>query len=180
MIVTGNRLPTDLVLLLDEGRKRWLDVRLRQVHHLLVLTSKILKYDGLSQAAYDKWIQEIIDYLGSQSQVTRQAKTFINGMIHYFNRQATLYAGDQKLLCCSDIIESIFGRYKNKGGMKAISADVLSIALYNQPISIIFVQTAMRNVTGPQLDEWRCQNVCHNRYGIRRKMERELRENVGG
>lgn len=174
-----NRLPADLVLLLDEGRKRWLDLRLRQVHQLLVLTSKILKYDGLSQAAYDQWIMQIIDYLGSQSKVTLQAKTFITGMNNYFLSHSSFYASDQKVICCSDIIESIFGRYKNKGGMKAISADVLSIALYNQPLSTTFIQVAMRNVSGPQLDEWRCQNVCHNRYGIRRKMERELRKTAG-
>ena len=78
-------------------------------------------------------------------------------------------------LRCSDIIESIFGRYKNKGGMKAISADVLSIALYNQALSSGFVQTAMKSVTSPMLDEWRCDNVCHNRYGVRRRMEKELK-----
>lgn len=101
-------------------------------------------------------------------------------MIDYFNHQANLYATHLKMLCCSDIIESIFGRYKNEGGMKAISADVLSIALYNQPISTKFIQTAVQQVSRPQLDEWRSQNVCHNRYGIRSKMERQLRENAGG
>jgi len=50
-------------------------------------------------------------------------------------------ANGHQLLCCSEIIESIFGRYKNKGGMKAISADVLSIALYNQTLSSGFGNT---------------------------------------
>jgi hypothetical protein len=52
--------------------------------------------------------------------------------------------------------------------------------LYNRKISVDFVKQAMRQVSGPQLDEWRCQNVCHNRYGIRKRMVRELRENAGG
>jgi len=82
-------------------------------------------------------------------------------------------------LRCADIIESIFGRYKNKGGMKAISADALSIALYNQVLSSGFVQTAMKSVTSPMLDEWRCDNVCHNRYGVRRRMEKELKCALG-
>jgi hypothetical protein len=63
--------------------------------------------------------------------------------------------------------------------MKAISADVLSIALYNQPISSNFIQSAMKAVTGPMLDEWRCDNVCHNRYGVRKRMEKEMK-NAGG
>ena len=122
----------------------------------------------------------MIDYLASQRQVTHQAQAFIQGMMDYFNRQAAFYAGYHQVLCCSDIIESLFGRYKNKGGMQAISADVLSIALYRQPITLTFIHTAMRAVTGPQVEEWRCRNVCHNRYGIRRRMERELLENAGG
>lgn len=59
--------------------------------------------------------------------------------------------------------------------MKAISADVLSIALYNQDLSTDFVQTAMKSVNGSMLDQWRYANVCQNRYGVRRRMENELK-----
>ncbi len=118
--------------------------------------------------------------LRSNTKLTVPARAFIEGIIAYFTEHAAAYATDNKLLCCSDIIESIFGRYKNKGGMKAISADVLTIALYNQPLSIPFVQTAMRQVSGPQLEQWRNQNICHNRYGIRKRMERELLKNGDG
>ena len=98
----------------------------------------------------------------------------------YFTTYTDRYTNGHQLLCCSDIIESIFGRYKNKGGMKAISAAVLSIALYNnQALSSGFVQTAMKSVTSPMLDEWRCDNVCHNRYGVRRRMEKELKCALG-
>ena len=159
---------------LSAGRSRWLDLRLRQVHELLVLTAKLIKHEGLSQGSYDKWLLQIITFVQAQSKLTVQARAFIEGMMAYYTQHAAAYATDRKVLSCSDIIESIFGRYKNKGGMKAISADVLTIALYNQPLSIPFVQTAMRQVSGPQLDQWRSQNVCHNRYGIRKRMEREL------
>lgn len=150
------------------------------MHHLLALTVNVLKHGGLNQATHYKWIGQIIEYVNTQALMTRQAKVFIAGIIDYFNDHATAYATGLKLLCCSDVIESIFGRYKNKGGMKAISANVLSFDLYNQPINTEFIRTAMRQVSGPQLDQWRCQNVCHIRHGIRRKMERELRKNVGG
>lgn len=172
------KLPKALLVQLDRGRSRWLDLRLRQVQELLVITAKILKYDGLSAASYDTWINAVIGFVERHPQMTQQAKDFIEAMFAYFDAYQTSYQGDLKLLCCSDIIESIFGRYKNKGGMKAISADVLSIALYNQPINVEFVQTAMQQVSGPQVDKWRTDNVCHNRYGIRKRMEKEL-ENAG-
>jgi len=176
----GTALDAELRNRLNEGRNHWLDLRLRQVHRLMVITATRLKYGGLSQASHDGWINDVVAYLPTQPQLTRQAKDFIAGMMKYFTDHAHFYANWLSVQCCSDIIESIFGRYKNKGGMKAISADVLSIALYNRQISIDFVLQAMRQVSGPQLDEWRCQNVCHNRYGIRKRMERELRKNAGG
>jgi hypothetical protein len=146
----------------------------------MVITATRLKHEGLSQASHDGWINDVVDYLQTQPLLTRQAKYFIAGMMKYFTDHAQFYANCLRVQCCSDIIESIFGRYKNKGGMKAISAGVLSIALYNQKISSDFVRQAMRQVSGPQLDEWRCRNVCHNRYGTRKRMERELRKNAGG
>ena len=173
-------LPIGIRSQLMAGRDRWLDLRLRQVHALVQLTARVLKYDGLSQTSRDKWLNQIVAFVSTQPLLTRQAKDFIAGMRNYFTEHADAYAKDATLQCCSDIIESIFGRYKNKGGMKAISADVLSIALYNQPLSIGFIQQAMRLVSGPQLDGWRSHNVCHNRYGIRRRMERELQKSSGG
>jgi len=156
-------------------RNSWLNLRLGQVHHLLVLTAKILKYGGLSESSYQKWSQEVAAWKLAQPLLTKHAREFINGIETYFNTYTDRYTNGHQLLCCSDIIESIFGRYKNKGGMKAISADVLSIALYNQALSCDFVQTAMKSVTGPMLDDWRCANVCHNRYGVRRRMEKEIK-----
>lgn len=176
----GTALNAELRARLNAGRNRWLDLRLRQVHRLMVITATRLKCEGLSQASRDGWINDVLAYLQTQPLLTQQARSFITGMMNYFNDHADFYANWVRIQCCSDIIESIFGRYKNKGGMKAISADVLSIAMYNRKISVDFVQQAMRQVTGPQLDEWRCQNVCHNRYGIRKRMERELRESAGG
>lgn len=156
-------------------RNRWLNLRLRQVHHLLILTTKILKYGGLSEGSCQKWSQEVTAGKLAQPLLTKQAREFIKGIETYFATYADRYTNDNQLLCCSDIIESIFGRYKNKGGMRAISADVLSIALFNQALSTRFVQTAMKSVTGPMLDEWQGENVCHNRYGVRRRMEKELK-----
>jgi len=52
---------------------------------------------------------------------------------------------------------------------------VLSIALYNQNITREFVQSALSNTTCQVVEEWQEQNVCHNRYGLRKQMDRELK-----
>jgi hypothetical protein len=172
-------LPKSMRIRLKFYKNQWLNLRLRQVQQLLVMAAKIVKYHGLSEATLQKWTDEVANWKLSQPKLTKQAREFISGMEDYFVAHRSQYLDGLHLLCCSDIIESIFGRYKNKGGMKAISADVLSIALYNQPISSNFIQTAMKYINGPMLDEWRCANVCHNRYGVRRRMEKELKNDGG-
>lgn len=157
-------------------REAWpLIRRLRQVRELIVVASSILKTAGLSEYSHQRWRKRADQYLDTQKVVTKQARAFIKRIDDYFESHATLYQGQSQLLCCSDIIESTFSRYKNKGGMKAISADVLSIALYNQNITCEFVQSALFNTTCQVVDEWQEQNVCHNRYGLRKQMDRELK-----
>jgi hypothetical protein len=59
--------------------------------------------------------------------------------------------------------------------MKAISADVLSVALYNREITSGFVRSALTSVSCLDVEEWQEDNVCHNRYGLRKSMDRELK-----
>lgn len=96
----------------------------------------------------------------------------------YFEQNAELLKRHGRVLCCSDIIESTFGQYKNKGGMKAISADVLSIGLYNQPITINFIQQTMKSVSCRKVIDWQNENVCHNHYGLRKRMDAELKSDT--
>jgi len=169
-----HNLPTDVGVALLEKRNYWLDLRLRQVHHLLQMSAKILKCEGLCLAAYDKWIMEVIDFVQNERRITKQAKMFMEGMQDYFESHLALFKHENALSCCSDIIESTFGRYKNKGGMKAISADVLVIALYNQKISVDFVHAAMQTVKQPKVNQWKKKYVCQNRYGQRKQIEKQL------
>ena len=176
----SSNLPKTVRDKLRKGRSRWLDLRLRQVHELLTITTKILKYDGLSQLTYLKWKSQVDDFMDSQTQVTQQAKDFVQKMTNYFEEHSPMYPHWAKVQCCSDIIESTFGRYKNKGGMKTISTDVLAIPLYNIQITTDFIVEAMRNVKTKQVDEWRCLYVCHNKYGIRKQRENHLKSQGSG
>lgn len=157
-------------------RKAWpLIRRLRQVRELIVIASAILKTAGLSEHSLQRWKDAAAQYLDTQKVVTKQARAFIGKIDTYFARHAALYNGQSQVLCCSDIIESTFSRYKNKGGMKAISADVLSIALYNREISSEFIRVALESVSCQTVEEWQAKNVCHNRYGLRKRMDEELK-----
>ena len=171
------RLPKEVVRKLSFYRRnRWLLLQLRQVHELVRLTGRLLRRAGLSDQSYDCWTKQVANYLSTQSEVTTQARDFIAGMEKYFAAHRIQYMGSVTgLLCTSEILESTFGYYKNKGGMRAISSDVLAIALYSRRISVAFVQEAMQSVSGPQLNEWRIKHVYHNKYGLRKELDQRLK-----
>jgi hypothetical protein len=149
--------------------------RLRQVSDLVRIAAQILKTAGLSPHSHSRWQDAVQAYRAEHTVLSQAARRFIPGVNAYFDQHLQHWAGEDQRLCCSDIIESTFGRYKNKGGMKAISADVLSIALYNRKLTPSFVKTALESVSGQQLLEWEAKHVCHNRFGLRKRLDAELK-----
>ena len=96
----------------------------------------------------------------------------------YFAKHADLIDRHGRLLCCTDIIESTFGRYKNKGGTPTISADVLAIPLYSVDIDPVFVRQALLETPYSLVHEWEQLRTCENRYAQLRRMEQELKSDV--
>lgn len=126
---------------------------LGQVKELVVITSEVLKSAGLSEHSRRLWEQKVAQFRKGK-RLTSQAKSFIASIGQYFDQHQHLIQIHQRLLCCSDIIESTFAHYKNKGGTAVISADVLGIALYKQPLTPDFVVTALTTVSRKDLEVW--------------------------
>ncbi len=147
---------------------------LTQIRALIKLSAQVLKSAGLSPVSQRKWEERIRLYT-AQNTLTPEAEKFIQSVRTYFIDHADQVRKNGRLICCSDIIESTFGRYKNKGGTKIISADVLGIALYNQHLTTNFIQTAMTTVHQKEVEEWQQLYTCDNRYSILRRMDRELK-----
>lgn len=147
---------------------------LSQVRNLIALMAKLLKSAGLSQASHQRWEQRITQYQ-ADNPLTPEAEGFVATVRSYFQAHTDLITHHGRLLCCSDIIESTFGRYKNKKGMQVISADVLSIALYGQNMTPDFVRTALTRVSQKDMEEWQTRYTCDNRFSILRRMDKELK-----
>jgi hypothetical protein len=73
------------------------------------------------------------------------------------------------------VIESVFGRYKNKGGVKAISADVLKIPLYGVDLTLDFITEALITVSYQEVYKWETKNTCPTRFGQIRSMRNQLK-----
>jgi hypothetical protein len=157
-------------------QQAWLLRRLRQVHQLVELTSKVLKHQGISTNSYGEWQAKVAEFLEQhRGLVTHQARYFITRIHAYYARHLPLSPAGSSLLCCSDVLEGTFGTYKNKRGMKVISGDVLAIPLYGKGLTTHDVIAALGRVSGKDVEEWEANNVCPNRYGLRKDLNRRLK-----
>lgn len=147
---------------------------IRQIRDITAMTTKILKSAGLSPISHQVWQIKLNEYRKGK-RMTKQAHRLIEAIQTYFDQHQQLTTHHQRLLCCSDVIESTFGHYKNKGGMAVISADVLALTLLRQNITCSFVQKAFATVHQPDVDDWHQRFTCDNRYSLIRRMNQELK-----
>lgn len=133
----------------------------------------LLKGSGLSVATRRRWEKYVAHC--RQNACSPEVNTLLDTISRYFDDHAELIARHGRLLCCTDIIESLFGRYKNKGGTPTISADVLAVPLYSVTITPQFVQQALLATPYKKVHAWEQIRTCENRYAQIRRMERELK-----
>lgn len=145
---------------------------LTQARRIVSISTQILKTSGINAASNKAWLKQLADY---RREVTLcpLAETLVRTVDDYFARHADLLAKYGRLICCSDIIESTFGRYKNKKGMKVISADVLHIPLYSLSINADFVRRGLSTVHQRDIREWHFKNTCDNRYSMLHRLRKE-------
>lgn len=128
--------------------------------------SVILKNNGLSK----KTRKQCINLL-RQCKEGRLNK-FRLQMINYLNEniQQVMQRGE-KLLCCSDIIETTFGKYKNELGknpMSGITDLVLIIPAFTSKLTEVEVKKAIDSCRVKDIIKWKEKNLC-NTLMARRK-----------
>ena len=70
----------------------------------------------------------------------------------------------EKLLCCSDVIESTFGKYKNelsKNPMSGITDLVLIIPAFTANLTIESINQAIDCCTVKDIKKWNQENLCN-------------------
>lgn len=151
----------------------YLQLRLQQVRSLVEISGEVLRRCGLSESAFNIWQQRVRDYCRTQPITTESANLFIAHMKVYFTNHKQFFEKGQRVLCCSEVIESIFGRYKNKGGMNVLSADILSINLYGKKITPQGVKKALERTSMKDVEKWQSENVHENRYGVIKRLKKQ-------
>ncbi len=138
------------------------------------MVTALLKTSGLSERTQYLWIQRMQAYRSEQQlcQLTKKLAAIVDD---YFASHAQRMARYGRLLCCSDIIECTFGRYKNKGGMKVISADVLAIALYGHKVSLSEVVTGLSSVSQKMVRQYHQSYTCEHRISTLRTLQKKAK-----
>ena len=150
---------------------------LSQVRSIIDMAGRVFKSQGLSESSMSGWAGLILEWRTKHSSIYPTVELILNGLDGYMAAHRDLIAKHGRLMCCSDIIESTFGRYKNKGGVKAISADVLKIPLYHVEITPQFVRQALSRVSSQEVHDWETENTSPTHYGQLRAL-REHPESV--
>ena len=141
----------------------------------MATVSKILKSVGISAHCHQRWLQSLAEYEKTNS-LTPRCQQLVGLIAEYFADHLPLVGKRDYLLCCSDIIESTFGHYKNKGGMKVISSDVLYLPLLAKPITLEYVVKGLSRTSQKAVDRWHCQNTCLTRYSRLRALKTEAKQ----
>ena len=102
---------------------------------------KILKKQGLSKQS-SQACKTIL-------KTSRATDFFKDGVHQYLEKNRRVLASDKPVICCSDIIESFFGKYKNqleKMGSQLITDSCLAIPNFNQKFDEKEIKKAMEEV----------------------------------
>ena len=95
-----------------------------------------------------------------------KSKQFKEYMLNYLNEYTKQISHrKEKLLCCSDIIESSFGRYKNelsKNPMNGITDLVLIIPALTLNLTDSAVKAAIANCKVKDIEVWEKNNLCNS------------------
>ena len=155
--------------------KEGLIVEMDKIMEVIRQISIILKSGGLSKKNKRKCISIL------KTCKKDRMRKFREYFINYLNNNAVhIDKRGEKLLCCSDVIESTFGKYKNeisKNLMTGITDLALIIPAFTSDLSEEEINKAIDYCTIKGIKQWSKTNLCESlsvkRNAILKKVERK-------
>lgn len=141
---------------------------MKHLHDLTSAFATIFKSRGIQPRSLAQWEALVAQYK-AENQLGPKANEFIVQMGWYLEHQQAKLGLQTQILCCSDVIESMFGKYKNKGKVKMITDDVLEIAAYPKAMSQQDIQMAMQKVKLRDIAKWKKENTTVSKLALIKK-----------
>ncbi len=115
-----------------------------------------MKHNGLSKLGYEK-CKKILDKLESD-----KGKEFKETLISRIDQQIQILPNTDRILFSSDILESLFGKYKNRvseNPMASITSLMLIIAAFTIDLTEERIKQSIENVKIEEIKRWSRQNI---------------------
>lgn len=130
---------------------------LTQIQQVVLQLNEVIKIKGLSNDSIEN-AQQIIN---EQLQGSKRLKQFKAMIENYLQTHKAKITQGQRYLCCSDIIESIFGRYKQSiaNGSQSITELVLALAALGKKTEPSQIKQAMEAVKTKDIYQWKQENT---------------------
>lgn len=122
--------------------------------HLVRMLQDQLKHQGFDCNSLDTFLTRIQPHEKDWSSRTQAFKT---QLIHYLEQETQSIPTDTSLLASSDIIESLFGKYKlfsSKSPLKHMGHLLLTLPLLTANLSTELVKTALESISFDDVQQW--------------------------
>lgn len=135
---------------------------------LVEIIEKEVKRSGLSKKTkevFNKPLENI-------SIETEKGKLFLEKIIDYLESETSALSEDTKILGTSDVIESLFGKYKQISGtmgLRGIGKMILTIPAMISDITLETMKMAIENTRQSDVKQWIDENVGPSLYAMRKE-----------
>lgn len=141
----------------------------KEIITIIEIVETQLKKEGLSRNSDQKFLEK----LSTLDIKTQTSKNFIENVMYYLNIESSQIKQDESVLASSDIIESIFGKYKYfeaRSGMKGIGKMILSIPAFCTEITSTKVKEAIECISQLDLKNWINENCGKSLLAMRKEL----------
>lgn len=128
---------------------------------------KELKHNGLSKSSFKKCETKLKKLKSNKGQM------FKEDLIGKMSAQMEILPKTQTILFSSDILESTFGKYKNRvseNPMASVTALMLIIAAFTSELSLENIQKSIESVKLSDIEKWTGENVGKSLFGKRKTL----------
>lgn len=130
---------------------------LNQVQTVVNAFSRLVKSRGISgytQGAWQQLRQSLETGWQQKGQpVSESLAFFLGGLDAYLSESLASVGSQEPVLCCSDVVESLFGKYKYRADKQVITDESVKIAAFGRSIAPEDVAAAMSRVKHRYLRE---------------------------
>lgn len=134
------------------------------------------------QAVIQRW-QQLLKTEGLSPKLAAKCKTILaeseiadtlkTSMKAYLDRNVERAASLGKVICSSDIIESVFGKFKQRVGkhpQAGLTPGCLTISNYNHSFKIEEIKTAIEQTKMVNIEQWRTKNLPESIFQKKKKL----------